>query len=53
MQNQTIVIVGATGGIGSALVQKLAPTGANLVFAAKDSQKLDQLVSKFLLRVRY
>jgi short-subunit dehydrogenase len=45
MQNKTVVIVGATGGIGSALAQKLAPTGANLVFAAKTSQKLDQLVS--------
>lgn len=45
MQNKTVVIVGATGGIGSALAQKLASTGANLVFAAKTSQKLDQLVS--------
>lgn len=45
MQNKTIVIVGATGGIGSTLAQKLAPTGANLVFAAKNSQKLDELVS--------
>jgi short-subunit dehydrogenase len=45
MQNKTIVIVGATGGIGSTLAQKLAPTGANLVFAARNSQKLDQLVS--------
>jgi short-subunit dehydrogenase len=45
MQNKTVVIVGATGGIGSTLAQKLAPTGANLVFAAKNSQKLDQLVS--------
>jgi short-subunit dehydrogenase len=46
MKNKTIVIVGATGGIGSALAQKLASTGANLVFAAKNTKKLDQLVSK-------
>jgi short-subunit dehydrogenase len=46
MQNKTVVIVGATGGIGSTLAQKLAPTGANLVFAAKNSQRLDDLASK-------
>jgi short-subunit dehydrogenase len=45
MQNKTIVIVGATGGIGSALAQKLAPTGANLVFVARNGQKLDELTS--------
>ncbi|NJQ97179.1 MAG: SDR family oxidoreductase, partial [Hydrococcus sp. CSU_1_8] len=46
MQNKTVVIVGATGGIGSTLAQKLAPTGANLVLVTKKSQKLDDLASK-------
>ncbi|WP_071187339.1 SDR family oxidoreductase [Trichormus sp. NMC-1] len=37
MQDKVVVIVGATGGIGSALTRKLAPTGAKLVLAARDA----------------
>lgn len=46
MQDKVIVIVGATGGIGSALTRKLAPTGAQLVLAARDSSRLDSLASR-------
>ena len=46
MQNKVVVVVGATGGIGSALTHKLAPTGARLVLAARDSSRLDDLVSQ-------
>ncbi len=46
MQNKVVVIVGATGGIGSALTHKLAPTGARLVLAAKDSSKLATLAEQ-------
>ncbi|MBD1925960.1 SDR family oxidoreductase [Trichocoleus sp. FACHB-90] len=46
MQDKVIVIVGATGGIGSALTRKLAPTGAQLVLAARDSNRLDSLASE-------
>ncbi|MBD2005661.1 MULTISPECIES: SDR family oxidoreductase [Cyanophyceae] len=45
MQDKVIVIVGASGGIGSALTRKLAPTGAQLVLAARDSSRLDSLAS--------
>jgi NAD(P)-dependent dehydrogenase (short-subunit alcohol dehydrogenase family) len=31
MSNKVIVVVGASGGIGSAISHKLAKTGANLV----------------------
>lgn len=43
MQNKVVVIVGATGGIGAALTHKLAPMGANLVLAARDSDRLSNL----------
>lgn len=45
MLNKVIVIVGATGGIGTALAQKLAPTGANLVLAARNPERLSALAS--------
>jgi len=43
LKDQVIVIVGATGGIGSALTRKLAPTGASLVLSSKDGMKLQKL----------
>ncbi|OKH22170.1 oxidoreductase [Hydrococcus rivularis NIES-593] len=46
MQNKVVVIVGATGGIGSALARKLAPAGANLVLASRNSQRLEELASQ-------
>ncbi len=45
MQDKVVVIVGATGGIGSALTRKLAPMGARLVLAARDSSRLENLAS--------
>lgn len=45
MQDKVVVIIGATGGIGAALTQKLLSKGAKLVLAARDSQKLNALVS--------
>lgn len=46
MQDKVIVIVGATGGIGAALTRKLAPTGARLVLAARDSSAITHLVTQ-------
>jgi NADP-dependent 3-hydroxy acid dehydrogenase YdfG len=46
MQDKVVVVVGATGGIGSAVARKLADTGATLVLAARDSTKLDALASE-------
>jgi NADP-dependent 3-hydroxy acid dehydrogenase YdfG len=46
MQDKVVVVVGATGGIGSVLTQKLALEGARLVLAARDSDRLAALVSE-------
>jgi short-subunit dehydrogenase len=46
MQDKVVVVVGATGGIGSALTRKLAREGANLVLAARNSSRLAALVSE-------
>lgn len=44
MQDKVVVVVGATGGIGSALVPKLVEARAKLVLVARDRHKLDELV---------
>ncbi|PPS44147.1 SDR family oxidoreductase [Chroococcidiopsis sp. TS-821] len=46
MQDKVVVVVGATGGIGSALSHKLARQGAQLVLAARNSNKLSHLVEQ-------
>jgi short-subunit dehydrogenase len=46
MQDKVVVVVGATGGIGSALTHKLALEGTSLVLAARDNTHLRNLVSE-------
>lgn len=46
MQDKVVVVVGATGGIGSVLTRKLAQEGASLVLAARDSDRLATLASQ-------
>ena len=46
MQDKVVVVVGATGGIGSALTHKLAHAGGILVLAAKNSDRLTALASQ-------
>lgn len=49
MQDKVVVIVGASGGIGSTLTRKLAREGASLVLAARNSDRLAALVSELPL----
>ena len=46
MRDKVVVVVGATGGIGSALTRLLAPQGAKLVLAARDRDKLANLTAE-------
>jgi short-subunit dehydrogenase len=41
MQGKIVVIVGATGGIGSVLAHKLSSAGASLVLTARSSGQPD------------
>ncbi len=46
MHDKVVVVVGATGGIGSTLTRKLAQEGARLVLVARDNSRLASLVSE-------
>ena len=46
MQDKVVVVVGATGGIGSVLTRKLALKGASLVLAARDSSAITNLATQ-------
>jgi short-subunit dehydrogenase len=45
MQDKVVVVVGATGGIGSALVPKIAEAGAKLVLVSRNVDSLNELVN--------
>ncbi len=46
IQDKVIIIVGATGGIGTALNRQLAPTGVKLVLAARNKVNLATLAEE-------
>jgi short-subunit dehydrogenase len=46
MRDKVVIVVGATGGIGSTLAQTLAPLDANLVLASRDGDRLASLMSQ-------
>jgi 3-oxoacyl-[acyl-carrier protein] reductase len=45
-QLPSLLVIGATGGIGSALCRQLAASGARLVVAARDAEKLHALADE-------
>ncbi len=51
VKNKNILIVGATGGIGSKTAKLLAGTGANLFLAGRNSEKLSSLATELQLPV--
>ena len=46
LQDKTLVITGASGGIGQALAAQLAAAGARLLLTGRDEEKLMQLVAE-------
>ena len=46
MTKKTILITGATGGLGKATALQLAPTGAKLVLLARDQAKLEAVANE-------
>ncbi len=46
MTTHTYLVLGSTGGIGRVLCERLAKSGASLVLAGRDAEKLDQLAAQ-------
>jgi short-subunit dehydrogenase len=47
LKNKNILVIGATGGIGSKTVQLLSTSGANLFLAARNAEKLQGIAKQF------
>ena len=47
LNKKNIIVTGATGGIGSSIVEKLSETGANIIASGTKVQKLEELKKKF------
>ena len=47
LTNKNIIITGATGGIGNAIVKKLNESGANILATGTKIEKLEELKKKF------
>lgn len=46
LAGRTVIVTGASSGLGAGFARSLAPTGANLVLAARRTDRLDALVTE-------
>ena len=47
LKNKNIIVTGASGGIGSSIVEKLNEYGVNVLASGTKMEKLEQLKNKF------
>ena len=47
LKNKNIIVTGASGGIGSSIVEKLYENGSNILATGTKDEKLEELKKKF------
>ena len=47
LENKNIIVTGASGGIGNAIIKKLNETGANILASGTRIEKLEELKKKY------
>ena len=47
LENKNIIVTGASGGIGNAIIKKLSEAGANILASGTRIEKLEELKKKF------
>ena len=47
LENKNIIVTGASGGIGNAIIKKLSDAGANILASGTKIEKLEELKKKF------
>ena len=47
LENKNIIVTGASGGIGNAIIKKLNDAGANILASGTNIDKLEELKKKF------
>ena len=47
-ENQNVIVIGATGGLGNAFAHAFAAAGARLILAGRNTDKLAQLSKEFV-----
>ena len=47
LENKNIIVTGASGGIGNAIIKKLNGTGANILASGTKIEKLEELKKRF------
>ncbi|CAF0803652.1 unnamed protein product [Brachionus calyciflorus] len=49
-QNKTVLITGASGGLGKAIAEELYPLGAQLILCARNNEELNKVKSNLMLK---
>ena len=47
LENKNIIVTGASGGIGNAIIKKLSEAGANILASGTRIEKLEELKKNF------
>ena len=50
LRNKNVIITGASGGIGSSIIEKLYDSGSNILASGTRVEKLEEMLAEFMER---